>query len=180
MLHFEMRASEGHNRRLQSLLDSTRWDRSLETEVSREAEATGRVAVIVRAEDGDDGHVPPVGRFHRGRPRERHQPWSPVMVIGPRASDYTLRHEVGHVLGLGEGYRDYLTWARPGILASSESRTIPEASGTPMARSPEAGRDPNDDQRSAILRYALDARAASGIPGQYGPSVAGYRARITP
>lgn len=85
------------------------------------------------------------------------------------------------MLGLGEGYRDYLRYVeRNGhqIAAEPDRRTIPGAEGTPMALPGDAGRDPNDDQLSAIVTYCLRARAETTADRAFGPEVDGYRARI--
>ncbi len=103
------------------------------------------------------------------------------MILGPHASRYTMAHEVGHLLGLGEGYRLYVTRTiRSGgvdLPAAHERRTIPEQAGTPMAMRTEAGRDANEAQLDAIVGYARAALRAAGNGRRYGPAVDQYRAR---
>lgn len=127
------------------------------------------------------GRVPRAPTFNQGRPGHRHQPWSNVVILSSRYTDYTIAHEVGHILGLGEGHREYLEYTdRNGhrILSGAERRTTPGAEGTPMALPAQAGRDPNEDQLQAIIEYSIRARDQVSGEGSFGPEVDGYRARV--
>ncbi len=103
------------------------------------------------------------------------------MILAYDCSHYVIAHEIGHLLGHGEGYADYLRYVeRNGhrIAAEVERRTVPGAEGTPMASSGTAGRDPNADQLTAIVTYCVRAKAEIRAERAFGPEVDGYRARI--
>ena len=106
------------------------------------------------------------------------------MIVRPSASSYTLSHEVGHLLGLGEGYGDLAIraiGAAPVVPGGGPDHgTLPGEEGTPMANPGEAGRDANRRQLAAIVGYAEAALAQGGSQGRYGATVRHYRARWAP
>ncbi len=188
LLQFEMRVREGSSARVQALIDKVEsrrpeaeGQRSIMRLVHEQAErdSTNVVVVFPHHAEPNLGWVPPVSPRHRGRALTEPQPWASVMGLGPLAIPYTLSHEVGHLLGLGEGYGDLVTaWVGSARLpARIERGTLPGDEGTPMALPDDAGPDANERQLQAIVGYAEAALAQGGRVGRYGDTVDHYRAR---
>lgn len=187
-VHFELRAEVGRSPAVQALVDqSDEGGFGRELRIHTEARQHGWNAVITLPKQMEGRHLvrgrtPGAPPFHRAEADLRvHQPWSNLIVLGPGHTRYTISHEVGHVLGLGEGYYDRLRWTRTAsgssVLAGSERVTDPPARGSPMALPDDSGPDASQGQVRAILVYALAALAAAPSSGQFGPEVDGYRAR---
>jgi len=189
-LQFRLRVERGHGVAFQGLVDSLDYQGHGELrQVQRTAGMNGWNVVVLLPPDAQgrgivSGTVPLGGHVHRGSragAAVEHWPRSNVMLLGPGATRYTIGHEIGHVLGLGEGYYDHFLRTRSDSGAQILSgrfrrRTVRGTEGSPMARPEDAGRDATPGQVEAILDYANAALGRSS-GGHYGPQVDGYRAR---
>lgn len=108
LVHFELRAIPGghedHIQRLVSAFDAGGEGPKLQ--LHHACLRLGWNMVVGFHDSGEhviSGRVPPAPPFHRGRARHVHQPWSNVVLLAHDCSRYTIGHEIGHVLGLGEG-----------------------------------------------------------------------------
>jgi hypothetical protein len=189
LLYFELRVVRGRSPVIQEAVNFDQW-RDVQDEC---VDDHINVIVLLNRIDNDSaiwGSVPQMGPGNvPSYDRVEHQPYSDVIKLTKNQWPYTIGHEVGHVLGLGEGYRLTEVFEEPDPSRPDEPphslgyqyATIPGDEGTPMARLEQAGRTLNQAQRNALLGYCLGARAAARrgrVTGRdYGPRVLGYRAR---